>query len=40
MFARALERVKIDTLMESFCPKQKMYEFKIYRGVMDNDNEE
>ena len=24
----------------SFCPKQKMYELKIYRGVMCLDNEE
>ena len=28
------------TLMGSFCPKQKMYEIKIYRGVMCHDNEE
>ena len=40
MLARALERVKIDTLMGSFCPKYKMHEIKIYRGVMGNDNKE
>ena len=27
------------TLMESFCPKQKMCELKIHRGVMDHDND-
>ena len=25
---------------ESFCPKQKRYGLKIYRGVMFHDNEE
>ena len=30
---RTLERVKIGTFMAPFCPKQKMYELKIYRGV-------
>ena len=39
-FTRALKSVKIGTLIGSFCPKQKMYELKIYRGVMDHDNEE
>ena len=29
---------QIGTLMGSFCPKQKMYELKIYRGVMSHDN--
>ena len=28
------------TLMESFYPKEKMYELKVYRGVMCHDNEE
>ena len=28
------------TLLGSFCPKQKMYELKIYRGVLCHDNEE
>ena len=34
IFTRALESVKIGTLMGSFCPKWKMYELKIYRGVI------
>ena len=33
IFTRALESVKIGTLMGFFCPKYKMYELKIYRGV-------
>ena len=37
IFIRTLESVKIDTFMGSFCSKQKMYELKIYRGVMCND---
>ena len=32
--------LKIGTLMESFYPKQKMYELKIYRRVLCHDNEE
>ena len=40
IFTRALESVKFGTLMGFFCPKQKMYELKIYRGVMCHDNEE
>ena len=39
-FHRALGSVKIGTLMGYFCPKQKMYELKIYRGVIFHDNEE
>ena len=31
---------KIGTLMGSFCPKQKRYDLKIYRGVMYHNNEE
>ena len=38
-FTRALSP-KIGTLMASFCLKSKMYQFKIYRGVMCHDNEE
>ena len=34
------ESLKIGTLMGSFYPKQKMYELKIYRGVLCHDNEE
>ena len=40
IFIRALESVKIGTLMGSFCRKQKMYELKTYRGVMCHVNEE
>ena len=40
IFTRALESVKIGTLTRSFCPKQKMYELKIYSGVMCHDSEE
>ena len=40
IFTKALESVKIGTLMGSFCPKQKMYELKIYRVVMCHGNEE
>ena len=36
----AVESLKIGTLMRSFDAKQKMYENKIYRGVMCHDNEE
>ena len=39
-FTRALKSVKIGILMGFFHPKQKMYEFKIYGGVMCHDNEE
>ena len=34
MFTRALESLKIGTMMASFCQKLKMYELKIYRGIM------
>ena len=34
------ESLKIGTLMGSVYPNQKMYELKIYRGVMRHDNEE
>ena len=34
------ESPKIWTLMRSFYPKQKMYELKIYRGVLCHENEE
>ena len=40
IFIRTFESVTIGTLMGSFCPKQKMHELKIYRGVMSNDTEE
>ena len=40
IFTRALKNVEIGTLMGSFCPKQKMYDLKTYRGVMCHDNEE
>ena len=31
---------KIGTLMGFFCPKLKIFELKIYRGVMCHENEE
>ena len=34
------EGLNIGTLMRSFYPKQKMYELKIYRGVLCHENEE
>ena len=34
------ESLKIGTFIESFYPKKKMYELKVYRGVMCRDNEE
>ena len=34
------ESLKIGILMGSFYPKQKIYELKIYRGVLCHDNEE
>ena len=37
---RIVKSVKIGTFMESFCPKYKMHELKVYRGVMCNDTEE
>ena len=40
MFTRALESLKIGTMMASFCLKLKMYELKIYREIMCHDNEE
>ena len=39
IFTRALKTVKTETLMGSFCPKYKIYELKIYRGVMYHDSE-
>ena len=32
--------LKIGTFMGSFYPKQKMYELKIFRGVLCHENEE
>ena len=40
IFIRALGSVKIGTLMGSFCPKQEMYDLKIYREFMYHDYEE
>ena len=39
-FDQSTEIVKIGTLMGPFCPKQEMYELKIYNEVMRHDNEE
>ena len=35
-----LESLKIWTFIGSFYPKQKMYELRIYRGVLCHENEE
>ena len=40
IFTRALESLKIGTLMGFFCPKLKMHELKIYWGVMIHENDE
>ena len=40
IFTRALQSLKIGTLMGFFCPKLQMYELKIYNGVMCHGNEE
>ena len=40
IFTRALENLQIGTLMASFWLKLKVYELKIYKGVMCLDNEE
>ena len=34
------ETLKIETLMGTFYPKQNIYEFKVYRGVLCRDNKE
>ena len=38
IFTRAPESLKIGTLMTSFFLEMKMYEMKIYRGVMCHEN--
>ena len=40
IFTRALLSLKMGTLMGFFCPKLKIFELKIYRGVMCHENEE
>ena len=40
IFTRALRSLQIRTLMASFCLKLKIYELKIYRGVLCHGNEE
>ena len=37
---RALVSLKIGILMGFFCPKLKLSELKIYRGVMCHENKE
>ena len=37
---RALESLKIGTLMGFFYPKKKMYDLKIYRGFICHNSEE
>ena len=39
-FTRELGSLQIGTLMVFFCPKSKMHELKIYRGVICHVNEE
>ena len=39
-FTGALESLNIGTLMACFCPKLKMYELNIFKGVICHDNEE
>ena len=39
-FHQSTRSVKIGTLMGFFCPKLKMYELNIYRGVMYHDRGE
>ena len=39
-YQNTFEGLKTATLMGSFYPKQKMYELKIYRGIVWHDNEE
>ena len=40
LFTRALESLKIGTLVASFCLNSKIYQLKIYRGVVCHGNEE
>ena len=40
IFTRELDSVKIGTLIGSFCPKYKMYDFQIYSGIVCHDTEE
>ena len=40
IFTRALESFQIEILIASFCLKLKIYELKIYRGVLCHDNKE
>ena len=40
MFARALESLKIKSLMGFLYLNERMYEPKIYKGVMCHDNEQ
>ena len=40
IFTKAHKSLKIETFIGSFYPKQKMYDLKIYKGVMCYDNED
>ena len=40
IFTRALVSLKMGTLRGFFCPKLKIFELKIYKGVMCHENEE
>ena len=39
-FHQSTYNLKMRTLMGFFCPKLKIFELKIYRGVMCHENEE
>ena len=39
-FYQSTCNLKMGTLMGFFCPKLKIFELKIYRGVMCHENEE
>ena len=39
-FYQSARKIQIGTLMLVFYPKQKMYDFEIYRGVMCHDDDE
>ena len=39
-FIRVLVSLKMETVMEFFSPKLKIFELKIYKGVMCHENEE
>ena len=40
IFHQSSQKSQTGTVMGSFYPKQKIYELKVYRGVMCHDNDE